>query len=329
LQGLAYQSYITNPDNTGSNYYNWLPQSALINQQGNLNTTGSISQWDLSYGNNYKDKVYVGGSLGLYGLVYNQNRTYNETLLTNSTDVMTNLSLSDQLRVTGNGLNANIGVIVRPVDFIRIGLGFRTPTILWLTENYSATLSANYQFSSYSGSNPPSSYVSTSNTPQSYNYSMIVPYRANGGVSIFFNKYGFVSMDAEYVDYTSATLMQNDNYPTNFSKANNNIHTAGNSSALNLRGGLEARIDIFRLRGGFAYYSSPYANNLDNVDRSMKVLTFGAGVKFDNHYYDIAFMQPVFNTGYQPYSVNNMGSNPFATTKNTTTNITLTMGFNF
>ncbi|MBY0424207.1 MAG: outer membrane protein transport protein, partial [Cytophagales bacterium] len=243
-------------------------------------------------------------------------------------NVMTDFTLTDQLKVNGTGVNANVGVIVRPVDFIRIGLGFRTPSLLWVNETSSMSLSARYAFNANAQNAPPSSASNTGNG-QSFSYAVALPYHANGGISIFIKKYGFISFDAEYIDYSTTTLLRNDNSSTDFSGANNNIQSYSNNGALSFRGGAEARLDIFRLRGGFAYYAQPYQNGIDNVDRTTKIITFGFGIKQPNFYIDFAYMRPMFNSGYQIYSLSNGSNNPFVSTSNVGGSGTLTFGFNF
>ncbi|MGB3588581.1 MAG: hypothetical protein WBA23_18685, partial [Tunicatimonas sp.] len=75
----ALQNFLIRPDDTGQNFFESTPDDATTNQSGTISTTGNLSQWNFAYGGNYKDKVYVGVSVGFRGFNYEVEKEYRET----------------------------------------------------------------------------------------------------------------------------------------------------------------------------------------------------------------------------------------------------------
>ena len=143
-------------------------------------------------------------------------------------------------------------------------------------------------------------------------------------VAFFAGKNGFISADVEYVNYGGARFDSNDGGDS-FSDMNDVIKTTYQST-LNFRVGGEYRYNIFRLRAGYALYGDPYKNS--GYDRDKRYITAGAGIKQENHFFDIAIVNSRYNSVYSPYSLlDNL--QPVVTTKNTTNSVLFTLGFNF
>ncbi len=311
LEDLAYETYIIDYDNTNQEYFA-VNRQGRIQQSEDVLSKGAQNQWDFSYGASYKDKLYVGASLGLSSLRFTQQRIYRE-VENNPNTPFQNLTLRDDLTTTGNGLNARLGLIYRPLDLIRFGASFQTPTYFSMHDDYSTSLDTRLNQS-----------YSESTDPGEYQYNLTTPMRATGGVAVFLNKYGFISGDVEYVDYSSARLKDPaDN--AGFQGINNTISTKY-ASAVNLRLGAEGRFDIFRVRAGYALYGSPYKN--DAYDRQKSFVTLGGGIRQANRFFDVAFVNTAYNSVYSPYTISD-NSQPVVVTKNRYNNLLFTFGINF
>ncbi|RDC65358.1 OmpP1/FadL family transporter [Adhaeribacter pallidiroseus] len=325
LEGLAYSTYLigvnkipTEPNNPNSP----IREEIYVESQGNLTqnetvtSKGAQNQWDFSYGASYRDKLYLGASVGLTTVRYNQARVYQEVDADPTTDFQ-NLTLSDEFTTTGSGVNLKVGVIVRPVDAVRIGVSVQTPTFYTLRDQYTTSMATTF------GGSAPGNY-DKSLTPGDFEYTLTTPLRANGGVAFFAGKNGFISADVEYVNYGGARLGNNDGADT-FSGTNDIIKDTY-QSALNFRVGGEYRYNIFRLRAGYALYGDPYKSSA--YDRDKRYLTAGVGIKQENTFFDIAVVNFRYNSVYAPYSLlDNL--QPVVSTKNTTNSVLFTVGFNF
>jgi hypothetical protein len=204
----------------------------------------------------------------------------------------------DREKTTGTGINARLGLIYRANDVIRVGVSVQTPTYIRLTDTYTTTLTV------HPGYVPSGLDNSLGTAPGTYSYSIVTPFRANAGVAVLLNKYGFLTGDVEYVGYSQARFSSNPNDEDgddySFSSENQGVSQAY-KGAVNLRFGAEGRFDIFRLRLGFAHYGDPYQNN--TVSRSQQFYTAGAGIRQGNFFLDLAGVYTTFTQQYSPYSL--------------------------
>ena len=85
-------------------------------------------------------------------------------------------------------------------------------------------------------------------------------------------------------------------------------------------------MDIFRVRAGFAYYGTPFANAESSTAR--KNITAGFGIRGNDVYADLGYVYTFYDGFYQPYTLNNRVV-PTASLNNSAANIALTVGFRF
>ena len=174
-------------------------------------------------------------------------------------------------------------MIYRPTDFIRIGAAIHTPTFLNLTDDYKTTFTAQYE-----GGN--------SNTQSSpdflpFEYKIRTPFRFIGSLGIVIGKYGLLSTDYEYLNYSKADINPKDKaFKSDFVETNQTIKSRY-TSAHNIRVGGELRYDKLRFRLGTAYYGTPFASGYNNSDTDQSRLSFngGIGVRNESFYFDIGY----------------------------------------
>ena len=117
---------------------------------------GSINEFAVSMGANFNNVVYVGATIGIrsvykkVGMTYQEEYGYfdanghatpavdkNGTPLNAQLDYM---SLYQESKIDGSGVDFKLGVIVRPVAGLRVGVAFHTPTYYWLDRSYRADI---------------------------------------------------------------------------------------------------------------------------------------------------------------------------------------------
>lgn len=311
LDDLAYDAALINYDQGQDDYYA-VVREGQIDQSEDVLARGAQNQWDFSYGGSFQDVLYFGGSIGFSTLRYNQQRTYKEAESDATTD-FESLTIGDEFTTTGNGINARLGLIVKPADMIRFGISYQSPTYFSMRDEYFTTLQAR-NGTSFDGETDPGEYE----------YRLTTPARITGGVAVIAGKYGFFSGDLEYVDYTRARL-RDDGDNEVFRDSNNDISSMYRPR-LNVRLGAEGRFDIFRLRAGLAMYGDPYDQS--SYDRNKTYITAGAGIKQANYFFDLALVNSAYNSVYSPYVLSNQ-TQPVVTTKNRYNNFMFTLGMNF
>lgn len=331
LDDLAYEAYLTERDNQGtyvpSDYRQALQGN--LTQEGTVQASGSQTQFDIGYGVSYRDKLYLGGGIGLVGVRYNSVTTLSATDPSAAAPntpgtAFGSLSYRETLETRGSGVNARIGAIYRAADAVRVGISVQTPTYMQLSETYGSSLNATFDTPIQPGPGS-QTYTSTSATtdPGEFDYVLTSPFRASGGVAVVVGKHGFLSGDVEYVNYSQARL-SNNNFNNDFGFDNDDVRTLY-QSAMNLRLGGELRFDIFRVRAGYARYGDAYKQS--GYDRTQSYYTGGLGVRQNNFFLDVAGVYGASKRFYSPYTLES--NTPVVGVDATRFTTTVTAGFLF
>ncbi|MEJ1238949.1 hypothetical protein WBG78_12520 [Chryseolinea sp. T2] len=324
--GLAYYEYligplsVVNPNDADDVYFTDV--KGVPNQEENLKSKGASNQWNFAYGANYKDKVFFGLSVGLVSLKFKSDRTYGENFAND--DVFNNLQLNEKLDLRGNGINATLGVIGRPLDFLQVGASFTTPTYYEMNETYEATLSSSWKpnLEYYDGS--PLGDFTESTQQVISDYTLTTPLKFSTGLA-YLSKYGIITADVDFVNPSKAKYKSNVS-GVSFDGENNDIK-ATYTSAINYRIGGEFRYKILRVRAGYGMQGNTYNSEL-NLDNSIKTISGGIGARWQKFYLDFAYINTSGVNYYQPYSFFD-GPGPIADLKRTTNTGMLTFGFTF
>ncbi|WP_299705926.1 hypothetical protein [uncultured Pontibacter sp.] len=336
LSGLAYGTFLIDvfEDANGIQYAGELLTFGNSNQQERVQRSGSQSQIDIGAGTSYRDKIYLGASMGIVTTDFKQESLFEEsgnyvaTFDENGNpDVESpySLALRDEFRSRGTGINLKLGLIARPTDALRLGVSLQTPTFYQFSDTYQSALSA----TTLNPTTLQSETISEATFPGEFDYRLTTPLRATGGVAFFINKYGFITADVEYVNYTNMRFSERDNMSSSsdyFSNINNSIENTF-QSAVNYRIGAEGRYEVFRVRAGYAHSGDPYSNS--SVDGSVSSYTLGAGLRLKNYYLDLAYVNSKMESPYSPYVFSSGGGEPVIDIENKQSTVMLTLGYNF
>ena len=274
-------------------------------QQEMITTKGGHNQTNFSYGANFADRFYLGAAIGINSMRLDQERIYRES----PTEAdLTEFTLIDDRLLEGTGINGTLGMIIRPINILTLGLSYTSPTFYEMRDESYLSMSADFNTGT----------VSDEVIFLPLRYNLRTPARANGGAALFLDKIGFISADVEWVDYGSAKLSSDE-----FDLTGENQEVQSYSSVLNYRVGAELRIKVLRLRAGYSFQEDPLAG-VDGLDRSRESLTAGFGLRFKKFFMDASYMRSNFNTAISPYP------GAFAAvTESVSENAVMTLGFKF
>lgn len=339
LTTLAYHTYLIGPlevlDTSlpDDQYFSDITSFArpTVQQSETVRTSGNQYQWNLSYGGNLADVLYIGFGVGVVSLDYRAEKFYEETMFDYSAedptyDPINFIYADEELRIEGTGVNATAGIILRPVSFIRLGASITTPTVYNLTDRYNAGLAAdwnNFFYGDLVGGDTTLNYVEARGAEALSRYSLTTPFKASGGAAVFFGKLGFVTVDVEYLDYRNIWL-QGDDFLLD---ADNDFILANFSEALNIRSGAEMRLDDLRLRAGYAIDNVPLTADWDYKSPNHRI-SVGAGLHFENFFTDLTVLNGFTKSTYRPYSLAD-GSAPQVEFRNNRWSTLLTLGYKF
>ncbi|PKK36896.1 hypothetical protein BWI96_08350 [Siphonobacter sp. SORGH_AS_0500] len=192
---------------------------------------------------------------------------------------------------------------------------------------------AGYGMSNFNGVSYITSVPTLSTYPLDSRYRLRTPLKVSGGLGIFFGKNGFISADAEFVNYTGMKLsgnasesdesFENGTYTRSIKDTYRNV--------VNLKLGGEYRLNRLSLRAGVSYYQDPYqqTTQFNNLDRSRYIFSGGLGYKTNGFYIDGTVLHGQQTTAYSPYVLSDASAYASARIKNQTTNAILTIGTYF
>jgi len=284
----------------GNLYYRSPVPKGGIRQEENQTIKGSNNEWLFAAGANLNDLIYVGATVGLPYSRYIKTSTFSEYDQADTIPGFDKWSYTENLETSGWGINLKLGVIAWPVEWLRLGAAFHTPTLyygmqdVWYTST-DATLNGVYN---------------RKDSPQGkYEYDITTPLRAIGSAAIILGKTGTVSVDYEFVDYSTANLTAID---YNFNNENNAIRQ-NYASTSNLRFGTEWRYSNLAFRGGYAIYGSPYTHT--NLGKTTSY-SLGIGYQEQDFGLDFAFVHATTNQNYYLYTSQNFTTNATSQTMN-------------
>jgi len=323
---LAYNAYlvdlfidqINGPDTTYIYDYIASDIEPLVypdKQTETILTKGSEYSVNLSYGANFGDKLYLGGSIGLLTLDYQERRTYSEV---RSGASLQDFTLKENVDVTGAGINATLGIMFRPIDMVIIGAALTTPSFYMFDDLYDASLTSNFNSYYYAPENRQLTTEQALSDIYSSSYQLRTPLKFNTGTTVFIGKHGFITGEVEFLDYSTNHLSSNDFQTVDDNQIMDNYFT----SVVNYKLGAEFRRGIFRLRGGFSHQSDP--SKINDVNAEVNSITFGGGIRLPKFFIDLGIVTSSYNSKVRPFA-----SSMYNTVENKRVSALVTTGFNF
>lgn len=302
LAGLPQQYY-----SPLSNHDLWLSKD--------IRTKGGIDEMDFSFGGNYDDKLFVGVTLGVPFLDYTMIAEYEERDNNDEIYSFEHFTINDRLHTTGVGINAKFGIIYQPVEFLRIGVAFHTPTFY---NNLKETLNRKINVYNTNDSNSDWEYDNVSK------YKLCTPLRVIGSVGFIIAKRAFINAEYEFTDYSMASLLSSDNftYRYNYSKENKNIEDNYGACHAFRIGGEVTIASFFVVRLGYGFYTSPYKQSV--VNNFTHNASCGIGYRGKHFFADLAYSWRLGSDAFKLYNTSDI-----VTTQTRRNRFALSLGWKF
>lgn len=284
---------IVEDENVNDFYSSSLPAGALVNSRLGMREKGWIDEYAIAAALNFENILYAGLTLGIQDLRYSLSSLYSETLSEG------NLSLGNYLETNGTGWNLKLGVIVRPVSFMRFGIAYHTPTFYKMEDYYYADAATDLSFfeKAYSDATPEGVYSYDMRTPGHFLFSY----------ALVFGKYGSLNLDYDLANYAKMKYDEND-YDTSFDETNDLIKSSFKNSHT-VRLGLEFRLKpTLSLRLGCATTTPAVEAEVKDelvevmtpsilphytIDNGRNYYTMGLGYRFKAFFVDLAYVYKI------------------------------------
>lgn len=278
---LAWDTYLIDPATDGNGneidgqYVNILYENEKVDQRKTYMEDGYVDEYVFNVGLNFNHNFYLGATIGIHDVQYKKNSAYDEFLTDNNS-----FRYSDEYYMEGTGFNFKIGAIYKPVQNIRLGLAFHSPTWYEIKEESLLAMDSRLleDHSNYGINN--------------YDYDFNSPMKVVLSGAVLFGKKGLLSVDAEYLDFSNMRFRRGGNGSDNFNDLNSEM---GNvfDSALNLRVGGEYRLTKqFTVRAGYELYGNPYKNTMElesSLTDDISTYSLGFGYTINSFALNVAY----------------------------------------
>lgn len=319
---LGYDSYFIFPvgSDEDTHWFGQWSDGTSGNGSFSVQEKGGIDEYNIALGGNINDIFYWGMNFDIVNVNYSKDTYWNESL-TNAvidddesfTRTDADWTLHNAYNLNGTGFNYQLGFILRPIQELRLGFAFHTPTWYNLTESFYANT-----YCKYSVMRPTEVSSATNNRNMAYNdFSLRTPWKLQASVAGVIGGRFIISAEYEWVPYHGMNLSSpNYSYGSGswddwgydydywdpwWAPAKNqdtprasrssyydpyeytnkdikNYYTSQNT----IRLGAEFRVtNSFSVRAGYSFVSSPVKKNVreDKVD---VVTALNPGYTFDN-----------------------------------------------
>ncbi|MDR0429223.1 MAG: outer membrane protein transport protein [Tannerellaceae bacterium] len=297
---------------------------------------GGIDQYDIAFGLNISDIVMLGATVAITDISYHYNSYYKEDF-----EGSNYLKLANWLNTEGSGYAFNVGTIVCPADFLRLGVAYNSSTWYKMTDYFGAAATTNSSFwqKEYTSYTPKNAY---------YDYEFRSPDRWIFSAAAILGQTALLSVDYELINYKKMKMYNRDGVEN--SETNTDISTNfGNGGTLRI--GAEVKVTPqFAVRAGVAWVGNPVKSALKNnelqvntvgtiphytIENSISNYTIGLGYRFTPSFYtDLVCVLKSQKEDLYPFSkiIDNgklIADTKPASLKTNTTRVALTLGYKF
>ena len=268
--------------------------------------SGSINEFDISLGGNVNNVFYFGATIGIQSVYKRTAMTYQEEYgyfntngvaqsfdresgtWQNLTEQLEMMNLYQRMTIEGSGVNFKLGMVVRPIGGLRIGLAFHTPTYYSLDYSYRAGITTNILKTEdiINGNSPVRGVQAGNDSPTASNegsdcWNYTSPARLMLGASYTFGNFAIVSVDYERDWYNGIRVKGVPRY-NGLAAEDYKAEFKQNFQATNtLRAGVEIRpLPILAVRLGGGYTDSMLQDRMQYADQ----LNGGMPVTWESYY---------------------------------------------
>lgn len=363
LSILAYSSFLINGNESGG--YNGLYDHETSGDAlYYVNEQGYVDEYNISFGGNVSDVVYWGLGFGITDLNYTRSLYYDESMgnawipafAPNGNQAgMTNGSagydISTWKHINGTGWNIKLGVIVKPINELRLGFAVHTPTWYHLTQQYNGEVSAEFTPTDYAGNALGARRTFNEYTDDAYfNWHYKAPWKFMVGAAGVIGGRAILSLDYEYDAYgdmTISTPVYINGFDTGFESndaLNQDIKNYYKSSST-VRLGAEFRVTPqLSVRAGYNTQTSNSTADAQQsvvqvatsgvdtsyeLDKSTYYITAGLGYRYQAWYIDLAYVYKHRESTFHAYTDFDGFTAPSSTLTDVNSSIVLSTGFKF
>ena len=281
-------------------------------------TSGESSVLNIGIASQYKNNLYVGGSLNIHNIDITQEVFLDETNESNKANLL-QAELTQRDYNSADGISFNFGILYKIYPSVRIGIAYQSPT--WYTDivnesniydgrndstfgrapgnskstplegnpNFETEIKGDVYISPHNEDKENTEYVPYQNLLERIEYNIKTAGKFNISSAFILGKTGLISLDYSYHNYKALSLSGEGGFTLEnnyFSDVLENTH--------NIKGGGEIRIKSFAIRGGLSYEQSAFDKKKKQTIHVIRFgdkygASLGAGLRIENHKFDLSY----------------------------------------
>jgi hypothetical protein len=299
LSVLAYNNWLINPGDDG----HWTPVNTTDRPTNEIQMreSGYIDNFNLTVGTAINNVLNIGASISVKEVRYRLYSEYFEDFQNGW------FGLHNTLTTDGAGVGAKFGIIYRPIQELRIGVAYHTPTWFSLRETFSAAMEDEMHHY-VTDPDRGEGWHETESALFSSDYNLRTPGRWVFSLAAVLGNNFIASLDYELVDFRSARLSPPTGIRNDFEE-DNELIAADFGLASTIRFGMEYRINHqLSVRAGYAWMQNPHnaafrnggdpaiagSNAIFRMEGNTNFFTAGLGYRFNRNFFlDLALVYRV------------------------------------
>lgn len=314
---LAFDTYLMPFDSVAGGYWHDMQIDGYGQELNRLSEqSGYIGEYSISGALNFSNLLYLGATAAIHSVRFYEDIYHTETDFDDHVVFFDRFRFREFNTTRGWGYNFKFGMILRPIQLVRIGASFQLPTYYMLTDEKYSDMNSYWD----NGSGIDDAQAGSPNGI--YDYKLRTPFRVNAHASVILFRMATFSAGYEFVDYSSSRL---DAYDYKFFDENDRIRQDF-KPAHNLKAGAEVRLKSLYLRGGTQYLMSPFTDDRNNADTW--IYAGGLGFRTDGLFFDISYAHSSKTEVYGMYAFQ-PGSNEVSINQVKGNNLMVTIGVKF
>lgn len=347
---LGYNAYIINPVGNTTNY-NGLWQDGTSGE-GSFDVVekGHVDEYSINFGGNVMNTLFWGVGFGITDIDYTSSVYYTEDFQNaripdgngGAVNGAGGFGLDSWKHINGTGFNFKAGVIVKPINELRIGLAVHTPTYYNLKQEGWAQIDYGY------GTGIKGLTETNDGYTDYFEWKLRTPWRLTTGIAGVIGGKAIISMDYEYRPMQNMNVRDRDGY--NYTDVNSDIKTYYKAVNI-LRFGAEYRLSRnWSVRAGYLWQSAPAVTEAENgslpiytsgpddtettpsytMDKTTQYISCGLGYRYQNFYIDAAYVYKNRESTFRAYTPNDYTAlAPSSKITDNNSQIVLTAGLKF
>ncbi|NDV67865.1 OmpP1/FadL family transporter [Dysgonomonas sp. 25] len=304
----GYNAYLI--EHLGNEYYGSNMIAYDLNNDLYVKEKGSISSYDFNFGTTFADMFSVGMTVSVTDIDYRMYSSYIEDFYVGSVKPEDFFEQINHMKTEGSGWQLGLGMIFKPINELRIGAAYHSPTWYKMTDYYISDI--NHDLVGIAGM--PAGYQSDyfKSDEGVYDYKLYTPDRWTFSVAGVIGTMAIISLDYELTNYKNMKLKDRGNYRSIAESGTNEFIKQDFKAASTIRAGIEIKpIPQMSFRAGYAFMESPLKKEFRNNEKEVMVAapiahytldghthhyTWGLGYRFSKNFYtDVAFVYKTQN----------------------------------